>query len=352
MYVHVANSSTSGGNVGNTSAGIQMDQSNFFTVTGMTIHDAVNGVFTGYGSGGNSNYTVSNSTFFDCNWGVGGGDDHSGSSLTGVYVFGNTIHDWGNWNDSIDSYHHNGIYFWAEQSSGSTISNAYFYNNVMYGNWGAANCTAGIFLSQGSGDTVSGPYIFNNVIDQTTGVCGNGAYSMNVGTPHFYNNTSIEGFVDGPDGPIGSGVWENNIYSSPSGTGQGIYDTTKGLTASDYNAWYSLGSYSMIWNNNGGYNSLAAWKAGTGFDGHSVTSNPNLSSSYVPNSGSPVIAAGTNLYSVCNGQPNPGLGALCADAAGNARPVSGNWDMGAYAYNTSTSTGTPQPATNLTASVN
>ena len=335
MYVHVANSSTSGGNANTVSAGIQVNGSNSFKASGNTIHDATNGIFVGYGTGF-SGITVSDNTIYNCNWGVAGGDNNAGSSLAGLYVYGNNIHDAANWNDSADNYHHNGIYFWAEQSSGSTITSAFFYNNKIYGDYGGSNCTAGIFMSQGGGDTITSPYFFNNVIDQSTGsgVCGNGAFSLNVGSPHFYNNTILEGYIDGPNGPIGNGVYKNNIYSSPSGSGQGIYDTTAGLSASDYNVWYSLGSYSMIWNNNGGFNALPAWTAGTGFDAHSITSNPNLTFSYQPNSGSPVIGAAANLYSVCNGQPNPGLGALCYDMNGVARPTSTAWDAGAFQFGT------------------
>ncbi len=47
-------------------------------------------------------------------------------------------------------------------------------------------------------------------------------------------------------------------------------------------------------------------------------------------SGSAAVGAGTNLSSICSGQANPGLGALCSDKAGNSRPTSGSWDAGAF----------------------
>jgi hypothetical protein len=66
-------------------------------------------------------------------------------------------------------------------------------------------------------------------------------------------------------------------------------------------------------------------------------------------SGSPAIGAGANLYNLCNGQPNPGLGALCFDANGKARPSSGAWDAGAFSVSTGNNPQLPQPPTNVTA---
>src|SRR5262245_40084448 len=67
-----------------------------------------------------------------------------------------------------------------------------------------------------------------------------------------------------------------------------------------------------------------------------------------PLAGSPLIGAGQNLNSICSGQPNPGLGALCFDAAGTARPVAGAWDIGAYQFGSSPAppiiSMTPSPA--------
>ena len=120
----------------------------------------------------------------------------------------------------------------------------------------------------------------------------------------------------------GGAVLQNNVFNNvvqqTSGTsGLGLNDVTGGgsVSTSNYNDWYRLNtSNTMLYQ----YfkTGFAAYQSSTGFDANSITSNPNLNSSYQPIAGSPVIKAGTNLYSVCNGQPNPGLGALCFDAAG------------------------------------
>jgi hypothetical protein len=100
--------------------------------------------------------------------------------------------------------------------------------------------------------------------------------------------------------------------------------------------------------------SFATWQAG-GNDVHGGANtgsttyfglNPNCTAGSVgqncaPTAGSPLIQAGTNLYSTCNGQPNPGLGALCYDITGVARPKSGPWDVGAYQFTR------PSPPTNV-----
>lgn len=327
MYVHVSFSSTSGGNASQVSAGIQMDKTNNFTASGNTIHDAVNGIFMGYGPS-TSGWTVSGNTIYNCNWGVGSGDDSSGSSLSGVLVYANTIHDASNWDDSNDDYHHNGIYFWAEQGN-SNVASPTIYNNYIYGNFSQCSpnscATGGITMLSGSNDTFSSPYVFNNVLASTVAnsYFGNG-FIVSVGL--IANNTII-----GFNGSYGVAIdtAASSLYNNTVGSTNYWYivgGTT--LTASNYNdLYYPNNCFNYLGST---LSSLSAWQSTTAFDMNSITSAPNLSSSYVPNSGSPLIGAGTNLYSTCNGQPNPGLGALCFDAAGNPRPPTGAWTIGAY----------------------
>jgi hypothetical protein len=103
----------------------------------------------------------------------------------------------------------------------------------------------------------------------------------------------------------------------------------------------------------GGQIGFSGWKncvGGAGDANSSAQSTIGVSTTTgIPNAGSPVIAAGTNLYSLCNGQANPGLGALCLDAVGVARPSSGAWDVGAYVFNNGNG---PLAPTGLVATVN
>jgi hypothetical protein len=58
-----------------------------------------------------------------------------------------------------------------------------------------------------------------------------------------------------------------------------------------------------------------------GYDTHSGTNDPLLNASYIPQAGSPLISAGLNFDSV-----------FTTDYAGNARPATENWTIGAYEY--------------------
>jgi hypothetical protein len=330
MYVH----SGTGNDTNANSAGVAiLGGGSNISIYNNTVHDMQTGIYTSYSTFRETGYHIYNNTIYNVNWGVGGGDNSSGSSLAGVYVYGNIIHDFANWNTTSDAFHHNGIYIWAETGT-STVSNAYFYNNYIYGNFGGSYCTAGIFLSVDAGySTFTNTYLFNNVIDESSGnSCGNGVISNNIAGTNLLNNVFVNGIIDAPNGPIGNGVFENNIMYWTGSPAQGLYNTTAGLAISNYNDWYNLGGGTAMTYNNSGYSTVAAYVNATGFDTHSITSNPKLSGTYQPQAGSPAIQAGTNLTNICTGQPNPGLGALCYDAAGNARPASGPWDIGAYQY--------------------
>jgi hypothetical protein len=61
-------------------------------------------------------------------------------------------------------------------------------------------------------------------------------------------------------------------------------------------------------------------------------------------SGSVAISSATNLINITTGD----LALLSRDIVGSARPVSGNWDAGAYKYG---STALPSAPTGLTATV-
>ncbi len=323
IYVHAATEDNGNGE----SAGVSLNGGSGLSVHNNTIHDVRVGVFTEYTPAGMSNVSVFDNEISNINFGVAGFGDGA-SSLTGLLVYRNRIHDFQNWDDPSDSYqHHNGIYFWAESTGDSIRAPIAYYNNYIYGNFGGSHCTAGIFMSSSAG-TIDAPWIFNNVIDQSGSSCGNGVISiLNMPNgPRVYNNTLIAGMLYGPNSSGAKAVLTNNIWSpSPA---QATYATAAGLQSSDYNIWYNV---SRWFYNNSTYSTFAAWKA-LGFDAHGITTNPNLTVNYRPNAGSPVISAGANLYGLCDGQPNPGIGALCYDAAGKPRPTSGPWDIGAYQY--------------------
>jgi hypothetical protein len=274
------------------------------------------------------NLDFHSNTMYNISLGIGGGDGASGSVIAGpVNIYNNTIHDMENWDATGDANHHDGIYIWITNSSSSFTGTYNVYNNYIYnlGNY----CSTAIYFDPGATSTYPNGTAFNNVInapyDGTNG-CGDGSFYDKSGKMRLYNNTIIAGNLTSVTGSATT-ILKNNI----SGAAEGMWFSTASISASDYNDWYGLGNPAMYYNSVN-YSSLASFVSATSFDTHSITSNPNLNASHQLSAGSSAIGAGTNLYSTCNGQPNPGLGALCYDAAGNARPSSAAWDMGAYDY--------------------
>jgi len=331
-------------------------------------HDitATNG-HTGFGaltSGSLSpaNYQFYNNVFVGGVWGV---NTENGSGVaSGFYIYNNDINLGATWSQTGDSnpFHLDGIIVYGQ--SGSVYpENVFIYNNYLHGNWssGQSNaCPTGfIFLDQ----NVTNAYVFNNVLYITGAYACNGMVAMGPANNSNYilNNTFV-GYSNseaqalgslGVSSPLDFLTVENNIFSTLNGVTDmrdacsGQAGTCTAVATENYNDFYNMSGSSSpgVWcpGTSSGYcfiNSFSTWQACSGCtnsgapDANSITSSPNLNSSYVPNSGSPVIGAAANLYSFasCASPTIPGLGALCSDAAGNARPTSGNWDMGAYEY--------------------
>ncbi|HVB56404.1 MAG TPA: hypothetical protein VNE63_08245 [Candidatus Acidoferrales bacterium] len=343
------------------------------TVEDMYMHSASIADAAGGGDGmwvGGTNTSADNNIIHDVHWGITGGFfsnesyfnnnlynlDHgiavldSGvQTMSGLLIYNNLIRDFSNWDSAADTFHHDGIH--VGDNSASTINPPWMiYNNYVYGDWGA-NDNTGIWTALNTpGSSAGVHYVFNNVFAPASGSsCANGAYSDDsFGTgPTVFNNTFAGigcGILIGANSAT-SAVVENNIFDS----GGAIIDPVGGSTisTSNFNDFYNI-VLSNQFRYSTFYNTLAAWNTATGFDANSISTNPNLNATFIPNIGSPVIGFGVNFNSTCNGQANPGLGALCYDQAGVARPSTGNWTMGAY---TSSSVAGPTAPANLTASV-
>jgi hypothetical protein len=283
-----------------------------------------------------SNVSIHDNNIYNINVGIAGGDGASGATIAGpVNIYNNQIHDMAAWDDTADGNHHDGVYIWITLGA-SRFTGAYnIYNNYIY-NLGK-NCTALLYFDPGASSTYPNATAFNNVLDLGSDICGDNAVYDKSGMMRLYNNTILRGPLTSVAGS-GTTLVENNI----SGAIQGYQFSTAAFGTSDYNDWYNLTNNPQMYYN-GVSETYAAYTSSTGLDSHSITTSPNLNSSFVPNAGSPVIGKAVNLTSVCGGQPNPGLGALCYDKAGNLRPSSGGWDMGAYQSGTQ-SVGNPPPS--------
>jgi hypothetical protein len=290
-----------------------------------------------------------------------------------AYIYGNHFTNFMNWDSGCgpengacstwdtgsNNYHHDGIHFF---DGGVSVSYTMFiYNNVCDGTIGV-NAT-GCYFAEGttSSNLASTTYYFNNVaVSQPTNTSGQG-HTMFVGgclsggstrNCFVYNNTVLSAANASDVAYDTSGtdaLFKNNAaQSSGSYLQWNNWTITTPSTDIDYNAYADNGQCG----GNGCWNwgaqgidasSLAAWKSACVCDSHGVyaASLGINSSTYVPTStGSLVYHAGVNLTSVCSGQPSPGLGDLCSDAAGVARPNSA-WDVGAFQFGVTVTVATP-----------
>ena len=288
---------------------------------------------------GNSGIDIYSNTLYNTDHGVTVASLGSGSAVSSVAIYGNTIYDFVNWDDTSvnNSNHHDGIHAWADGSAGTNLSitGLDIYNNYIYGNFGST-ATAGIYVEETNGNAViSTVRVFNNVIANSVDnapCCGliylKGEDASGMPGAQVYNNTMVEG----SDGSMsvqlqGSGLtnvlYKNNIIwkgalalglNGPSSIASG---------GSDYNVFYP-NSLQFIYN--GGWIGFTDWKTNaSGIDSHSTETDPKLNSNFTLQAGSSAIGLGVNLTGL-------GITALNSDKAGVGRPSSGAWDAGALQY--------------------
>ena len=233
------------------------------------------------------------------------------------------------------------------------------YNNLFEGPVGA-DITSHIFLEGGTGsgstpcgDSTSGIAVYNNVAlaDQPipTGIFG--LFSGNFTSAHgggVYNNTIISSdstsdssnvcFAANSD--VSGMTFENN---SVSGCNQLVAVTSSIGFSPNYNQYGNGGSNAFVCLSSfDSPTQFASWQSCISGDANSkYSASLNMNGSGVPQSGSPLINAGTNLMSMSTGSMAP----LGSDKAGNVRPSTGAWTVGAY------STSGPMPPTVLNGTV-
>lgn len=349
-------------------------------------------IFMAWQGAGTSNITIDHNVIHDGGWLINAGVDNifigPGNEIYNAdhdiasapihgYIFGNHFHDWANWNGF--GAHHDGFHCFAG-STGAGISQVlYVYNNQFDGDPGPSGLTGFVYL-EGSGSpttcmlpSATGIYVFNNVSilgnnvdapfslngnsggrmmntyvvnntaigNQPTNPTSEGNYLFEYATPTFTNNTSggLSILVADRSNDLWTGAPDNNFYENCV-TGEPCF-AARGVSSNSFSDWQNAGN-----DLHGG-----AGQSATNYFGLSSSCVPlSVGADCHPQSGSPLIGAGKNLYAVCSGQPNPGLGALCFDITGAPRPTTGSWDVGAYQYATATNP-SPNPPTGLAASV-
>ncbi len=292
------------------------------------------------------NVSMYGNSFVDDGTGMNWIASATGGSIGPILFYDNTMSGFYNWyTGSSACYHMDGIHCWNSPGlGGATYSGIYMYDNTIEGgdeagSPGGNDMTADIFLEGGSGSgatvcaTSTSPiYIFNNVLSSST-YLNNGLIAAASGQTHVYNNTLLGG-DDGSGQCLNynegySGAYdENNVMKT---CGNMVYDySSSSFNTIDYNVYSDASSNAWVYGHSydnyssGGFSS---WKSSVGGDAHSsMQSNVALNSNGTPQSGSPVMGAGTNLSSLCTGHLTP----LCTEFNGTPRPTTGSWDAGAY----------------------
>ena len=362
IYANGGSSSAAKDIGGKDTADIYLDGSvNNILIHNNILNNARAGINYGYHTSADL-IEIYNNYISDHCWGIAIGASSGPASITNVSIYDNEITDWGNWAFPSATYHTDGMIIW--QARGGTFV-PLIYNNYLHGDLGGGSATAFIFVTYGGGasGTATGGRIFNNVIKKTSGAGAHiwiGSYTTGIGV---YNNT-MEGYAHGGyciaiDGT--GHILKNNscnnaaraIYSSPVPSASittivsacdfnNVYNISDGLKCSpcvngpypNCSTWFSVysGGGSGRWNCP---DASTSWQAVTGFDKHSISADPDISSTFAPNAGSPLIGVGENLTSL-------EITALNSDAGGRPRPATGAWDVGAYQYPSVSTISPPQ----------
>jgi hypothetical protein len=330
LYVHTAGDGSGGGN-GVSLVGTSVNDS----VTNCIFHDMRTGVMI-VSYAGCSNITYTHCQAYRCNWGGAAGDANSSGTLNGLSVDHCRFHDWANWDDPADNFHHNGFYAWAE--SGGCLSNVTYSANYVGPGYGAHN-TSGLYIS----GKIFGAMIYNNVFDATDGTgpadglifvylhSGINTSTVFVCNNTFFGEASASDFYSGFGSNLTTYVVENNEFYSNHWSIV-CYMDTDCTFVSDYNNVYTpnnLASLSASQTGSVWEKTFAQWQTVYGYDLHGSTNAPSLDANSVPTlSDSVARGQGTNLSAF-----------FTTDFYGNTRPATGPWTIGAFEV-----PGTNQPA--------
>ncbi|MEA2475740.1 MAG: hypothetical protein QOE06_3655, partial [Thermoleophilaceae bacterium] len=292
-----------------------------------------------------------------------------------LYIYGNHIHDYANWDSDSNTYHHDGIHCYTvpspyPQPAGPPVTGAHWndlwlYNNLFDGNIGQ-NVTGHIFLEPGvQTDGYATPcmnsssqvHIFGNVLLNGTTLTGTIDLGRTPDSPltvpvDFFNNTVI-----GSDAAEGRAVvFENvqmvNALNNIIGGANKLWDGVS-YPNTDYNGYINCPidvSYNC-WPAADGTNDFETWRSLSSSDTHGVnaldgTGGVNASTGAL-NSDSVMVAAGSNIEGLISGWPAEQRSALLTDRNGVPRG-SGQWDIGALSFRAIVAAQPVLPPTGLT----
>ena len=314
------------GNFGNGDANIH--------VYNNVVHDAVFCIATGFEGGGTlTNVEVDHNEAYNCATAIIFGSGDTSSQAAHVYLHDNHLHEGIVWDSANDAFHCDGFHVWANGSGSttSTLDDLRIYNNLIDGKWGVFT-TARIYVEHigNNVNAITNSYIYNNVVDDRN-------------SPNAPTNGLIYTTGTGQIGVTGAGtkVYNNTLLGMGSGNGVTTLWVLSGTIVENTiiqdvsTVFYNSGEAGCcpgvnfgIRDYNDYYNSNQAQ-----IGAHDITKNPSLGANGMPQPGSAVIDAGTDLSSF-----------FTTDRLGTTRPQGAAWDMGAYEYVISN----VAPPTNLT----
>jgi len=306
-------------------------------VNNCTFHDMTIGASMDYGPGC-SNFTVSNCTAFNCNWGGNAGDHSNTSTLNGLVIHDNKFYNWDNWTDtsSNNSFHHNGFYGWSEQLGGTArLTNVSAFNNTVGPGFNGTASTSGLFFSGNVGNLL----VYNNIFTEAAvsdnpadGLIAIWIHDGNQTGYGVYNNTIVGAgngvgiwFYQGNGSGATTYIAKNNIIT---GVATAISQFLNGSATlvSDFNNVSGLQAgeeFNTSSTSSSAFKTLSQWNA-LGFDTHSTTVTPLFVAS---GSGNYQLAL-TDMAAVDNGADLSAF--FTVDKNGVSRPQGPSWDIGCY----------------------
>ena len=173
-------------------------ESNYFTVSHITCHDAVWAVI----ADGNR-FTLDTSNLYRVDHGLASGPAHQ---VGGYSIHDNHFHDTANWDSPNNYYHHDGIHMWGK--NGGAITSGSIYNNTFDGDFGV-NITAHIFLQ----DSIRNVHVYNNTTRTP-------AYRNMISVWFYAPSTSLPG-----GNATGNSAYNNSLNAGGHKSGSAIYAT-------------------------------------------------------------------------------------------------------------------------------
>ncbi len=257
--------------------------------------------------GGNSNYNLGNEVI-NCEC-VGTSIANGGGNIAlirleyqqNALIQNNYLHD-----ISDPTGDHNVEGLWTFMTQGITVTQNTFYNNSenIFSKYGSINDTyslnlllpitaagisygnASFFIQNFEGPVTNMTITQNIIIGSLMSVLFNPAEgggepnSISIYNNTMYNASTVAYAVSTSDLGATWSAW-NNIIAAPSGSDYLFWEYANEVpTVLDYNDYYALGG-SPVWGDqiyatNYTTSSLSSWQTHTGFDTHSVTTNPNF----------------------------------------------------------------------------